>query len=247
MSLLPLAAVALAGFAGSLHCAGMCGPLACLASARPGRPVPLTHHGARTASLFAPVLALVPYHAGRALGYGVLGAVAGALGGVIDLAGSLAGVQRVALLVTGLIMIALGLWTLRRGGGRTSTPRPRAPRLASLWQRIAAWRPAARSFAVGMLTALLPCGWLWAFVLAAAGAGSAWGGVLVMLAFLIGTIPALTLTGAGLSRLLAPVLRHAPAAAGLFIIAAGVYLLTVRLPALVPHDQASAVETCHAP
>lgn len=48
-----------------------------------------------------------------------------------------------------------------------------------------------RSAALGLATGLLPCGWLYAFVLAAVGTGSIWSGAALLLAFWLGTVPAL--------------------------------------------------------
>ena len=48
-----------------------------------------------------------------------------------------------------------------------------------------------RGLGLGLLLSALPCGLLYAALAAAAGAGSAAGGALAMLAFVAGTIPAL--------------------------------------------------------
>jgi len=54
-----------------------------------------------------------------------------------------------------------------------------------------------RALLIGAFAALLPCGWLWAFVATAAGTGQPWLGGLVMLAFWAGTVP--LLAGVGLA------------------------------------------------
>ena len=46
-------------------------------------------------------------------------------------------------------------------------------------------------WATGLLTALLPCGWLYLFALFAAGTGSWLSGSVVMIAFWLGSVPAL--------------------------------------------------------
>lgn len=63
LELLPLSAALIAALAGSLHCAGMCGPLRLLCSGVKGSPW--------------------KYQAGRGLAYGLLGAAAGGLGFVL--------------------------------------------------------------------------------------------------------------------------------------------------------------------
>lgn len=246
MSLAPLAAIFVASLAGSLHCAGMCGPLAAAACSGPvARATSLTVGGRALLPARSEISSMAAYHAGRALGYAALGAAAGMLGSVVNIAGNLAGLQHAALLLTSVSLIGLGVAKLVRSRAPRAS-KGAAPWHASLWRRATAWNPIARAAAIGLLTSLLPCGWLWAFVLAAAGAGSAVGGVAVMGAFFLGSVPALTLAGGVLSRAVAPALAKVPAAAGLFIIAAGIYLLTVRLPVIVDRDRAEP-GVCHAP
>lgn len=49
-----------------------------------------------------------------------------------------------------------------------------------------------RAFATGLLTAFLPCGWLYVFAFVAAGTATPLDGLTVMVAFWIGTVPLLT-------------------------------------------------------
>src|SRR5262249_5366928 len=81
-----------------------------------------------------------------------------------------------------------------------------------LLHRLAAWStrqgPLQRGAALGLMTPLLPCGLLWAACAAAAIAGSAGDGALVMAAFALGGLPLLVLVqgplGGLLRRLAAP-------------------------------------------
>jgi uncharacterized protein len=72
---------------------------------------------------------------------------------------------------------------------------PAAPTTA-LWSRglvqLRGKRAASRAWRIGVLTGLLPCGWLWAFVVSAAGTASPWTGAAVMAVFWLGTVPAMT-------------------------------------------------------
>jgi sulfite exporter TauE/SafE len=79
-----------------------------------------------------------------------------------------------------------------------------------------------------VLTGLLPCGWLWAFVVSAAGTASAWTGASVMTVFWLGTVPAMTgvLTLGG--PLIARVRRKLPVISACVLIALGVVTLAVR-------------------
>jgi len=53
----------------------------------------------------------------------------------------------------------------------------------------------AASYALGLVLGLLPCGFLYAALLAAAATGSAAGGALAMAGFALGTVPALAVVG----------------------------------------------------
>jgi hypothetical protein len=175
-----LPAILVASVLGSVHCVAMCGPLVGL------------HGGVAT-------LRLALVHAlGRLTTYAVLGALAGVVGRAVDLAGDLAVVQRAATIVAGVAIVGWGgiqLWRALGSRKRTTSARepnvPRSP-FASALVRIRTRRAARRAWLVGMLTGLLPCGWLWAFVVAAAGTASIAGGALVMAVFWLGTVPAMT-------------------------------------------------------
>jgi len=89
--------------------------------------------------------------------------------------------------------------------------------------------PIARAAATGLLTTLLPCGWLYAFVATAAAAGSAAGGALVMLAFWAGTLPVLVALGVGVQRLAGPLARRLPAVSAMLVVALGLLSISGRL------------------
>lgn len=195
----------LAGFVGSLHCFGMCGPLACAAANRaaPGR--------GRLASAAA-------WQASRIAAYGLVGAVLGGFGGraagLLDIATSPWLPWALALL---LVVSALP------GSARIgSLPGfgPARSRLVQLGAKIA---PTAGAGVLGLLTPLLPCGLLYGALGAAIIAGSVGRGALVTIFFGFGAIPALAL-----AQLQSAWIRHLPAAweplmrRGLPLLAAGV-------------------------
>jgi sulfite exporter TauE/SafE len=241
-------AVALASLLGSVHCAGMCGGLSACATPRgplqrrsdeADRAVALTTSiGGRRRTLRdigSTALGMqVAYHGARLVGYALLGAVAGSVGAALNLGGSLVGVQRVASIAAGATIAVLGaVMLLRIAGARI--PHVTMPGLfvrmfQSAQRRAAGWPPMSRSAAIGAVTPLLPCGWLYAFVAIAAGAGSALGGALLMSAFWIGTVPALVVVAVGVRFVLASpsIRRFAPIAAALLMIGVGVHLAVVR-------------------
>jgi sulfite exporter TauE/SafE len=164
--------ILLSSLVGSVHCIAMCGPLVGM------------HGGALRLALLHSV--------GRLTTYVVLGAVAGVIGRAVDLAGNLGTVQRAATIVSGAVIIAWGLYQLAVVFGWARDPKLKSTVFASSLVRIGKRRAGTRAWLVGVLTGLLPCGWLWAFVVSAAGTGSPLLGMLVMATFWLGTVPAMT-------------------------------------------------------
>jgi len=226
-----LAGVWVASLVGSAHCAGMCGAFVLLAG--------------------SPLRRQVAYHAGRLVTYSLLGALAGALGAALDLGGATLGVERLALALAGLALIAYGAGLLARLAGLRVRGLEPPARLAALYGRVASRLgtigPMPRALAIGMLSTLLPCGWLYAFVVTAAGTGSAALGALAMTLFWAGSLPALAAVSAS-AAMLSPLRRRAPALAALALIAIGLVAVAgrVRLPSSAPgaSEHAAAHAAC---
>jgi hypothetical protein len=72
--------------------------------------------------------------------------------------------------------------------------------LGPLLARTRGRSPVVRAGAIGLLSTLLPCGWLYAFVATAGGTGTAAAAMLVMAFFWLGTLPAMLAVGYGLQR-----------------------------------------------
>ena len=183
--------VVTASLLGSLHCVGMCGGFVAFYSTADGKEARWTGH--------------LAYNLGRLLAYVALGATAGALGAALNLAGEASGLGRVAAVVCGTIIIGWGLLLLFQAAGmpwaRVAAPVWLNRTLGRVLVRLRQWPTAARAGALGVSSALLPCGWLYGFAVTAAGTGSAETGALVMAAFWMGTVPAMLGTGLGAQRL----------------------------------------------
>ncbi|WP_339728001.1 sulfite exporter TauE/SafE family protein [uncultured Gimesia sp.] len=182
-----LATIFVASIAGSGHCVGMCGPLMLLAVHR---------NSATNKKSFGPEAL---YHAGRLLGYAVLGLVAGSLGWMLESGGELAGLQKIAAYVSGIGMILFGSFSLltiyRKGSMPHFGTAAVGKYLTKFIKKNQRLPQGIRPFGMGLITACLPCGWLYAFLLLAVAARNPLTGSLVMIAFWLGTIPALSLTG----------------------------------------------------
>ena len=216
-----LVAVVIASFVGSLHCVGMCGPLVAFAVGDPRG-----GSGSR-AWLHA------AYHGGRLLTYALVGAVCGASGrgrrsrrgpARLPSGGGPAGRRNDDCRGRG-----------RRVAGRR---RPLAPAsLAGPDPATGACRPAGgfrlrplpRALCIGLLTAFLPCGWLYLFASYAAGTGSPLWGAVFMIAFWLGSVPALVLAGVGVQTLARLLGRRLPLVTVLAIVVLGVVTLVLRV------------------
>ena len=160
------------------HCVGMCSPFVLFVSRRYVAP------GAGRAAAFR---AQLWYTLGRILTYAILGAIAGALGGVVQLAGALLGLQRAASVVAGAVLV---LWALVA----LSDLVPGLDTGGNLFAKVAArlkGRVPGHPFATGLFLGLLPCGLLYSAVIAAVARGGALEGALALALFGLGTAPAL--------------------------------------------------------
>ncbi len=170
-----------AGLTGSLHCALMCGPLACASL------------GARGSERRA---AAIAWHIGRVVAYTFVGLLLGALGRGVSVGLRLSVTPVLPwLMAAGLVITALDL-------GRHARPLPGVASISRALVRLGArLQPTTRSFLLGAATPFLPCGLLYGLFLAAIATGTAWGGAAVMGAFSLGAIPALATLQLGAHRL----------------------------------------------
>ena len=215
MSLWP---ILLASLVGSPHCAAMCGLVAGAA-------------GRRTGSALA-------YHGSRLAGYLTLGTAAGAVGATVDSVGRLAGATAVATRIAGVAVVAFGVVGILTTLGWRLWPAGRGlHRLASsIAQRGRELPPIRRAALLGLVTALLPCGWLYAFVAAAGSTGQPGRGALAMGVFWIGTVPAVAAAGAFVARLAGPLRARLPLVSAATLIVFG--LATALARPSHHHDEA---------
>jgi sulfite exporter TauE/SafE len=158
------------GLAGSLHCAGMCSPLA----------MAVTRNKPFLASK-------IVYNTGRILTYGVLGGMVAVLGSFVNLSTY----QQALSIVLGSIFVLLGI------GGMS---RVRIPFVTSGMEGLSGWLKKAfgkflqrksltATFIMGTLNGLLPCGLTYLALTACLLQPNALDGFLFMLVFGLGTWP----------------------------------------------------------
>ncbi len=144
------------------------------------------------------------FNAGRVIGYGVFGALVGALGSVIALSPAANGLLTIGV---SIVMIILGIQLLDLfplvGRFMPRMPKALAHRIHDLSDSDRPWAP----FVLGALTFFLPCGFTQALQLYVLATGSALVGGVTMFVFALGTLPAL-LSLSALTSYVRGALRH---------------------------------------
>lgn len=176
----PTAAL-VAGLITSLHCVGMCGPLACAACSRSGGP------GSMAATFV--------YHGSRIASYALVGLAAGLIGRRLSdaLTGG-ATSWMTWLFVLFFLAVVVGF------DKRVRVPLPKAT-MAWLGATSARCGAKGRAGVLGFFTPLLPCAPLYLVVAAAALSGTSWAGGSIMAAFALGTVPLLLMVQSQFFRL----------------------------------------------
>lgn len=176
----PLVAGLLLGIAGSLHCLGMCGPIAL------ALPVPKNAVWSRFAT------GRLLYNIGRVVSYALLGALFGLLGQMISMAGWQQGLS-----IGAGVVILLALFTPKRYLMKLTAVRGVGGlylRFKRLWAKVFGNDSLSGMFTIGILNGFLPCGLVYVALVSAAAMGSVGGGLMFMVAFGAGTIPAMLAT-----------------------------------------------------
>ena len=214
MTELTLSGALIVGLLGSSHCLAMCGGLSSLlgiqADANRNR--------------------LLSYNIGRLLSYGVIGAVAGLFGEqLVQLAPSLGLSLRV---LAGLLLVAMGLYVSRWWMGLNYLERVGAylwRGIQPLIKRLLPIESHWQALLLGGLWGFLPCGLVYSTLSWALAAAQWQQSALFMLAFGLGTLPAMLVTGFAGEKLLVKLkAKNFRVMAGLVIIVMG--LITAWVP-----------------
>lgn len=224
------------GIMGSLHCIGMCGPIALMLHSRvQGQPW----------------LHSFLYNAGRIATYAVLGAVVASVGRGL----AWAGLQQIVSITTGVIILFIivlnaagkqikwmGTWNEKVG---------RQVRIAM--QKVLPNQSLPGFFVAGLVNGLLPCGLVYVALAGALNTPSIYDGALFMALFGMGTFPAMFLAGMAGNFLnpqrrmkLRIVLPWFTAAVAILLIIRG---LDLGIPYVSPHTSESGVvmDCCQQP
>jgi len=219
------------GLFGSVHCIGMCGPLAFA--------VPSFH-----SRWWLVVVDKITYNLGRVITYSFLGLLIGLLGRQLWLAGLQQGVS----IISGVLIIAAGLSRLLKikfsQSGFISKMLAPVNRLLTY-----ALKHKAGHLAIGLLNGFLPCGFVYLALIGAVNSSSPFASAQYMFWFGMGTFP-LMLIATVSSGLIGPAVRrsinrgmpYVMVCLGLWFLVRG---LGLNIPYLSPAKQSSSVTICH--
>lgn len=227
----------LVGLVGSLHCAGMCGPIAIA--------IPLNNK-----TWLSRISGTLLYNVGRTLTYAILGAIFGLAG----LGLALGGLQQWVSIALGALMILSVLIPKVGALGRnlTSFSGLVTSRIKKLFGRFFRIRSYSSLFILGILNGFLPCGLVYIALAGALLMSQVYEGALYMVFFGLGTIPmmmALSLAGNLISSKfrakLSKVIPYFIILLGLVFILRGLNLgIPYLSPKMEKSDTGSTIECC---
>ncbi|MCG9660957.1 cytochrome biogenesis protein [Vibrio mediterranei] len=178
------------GLLGAGHCMGMCGGIASLLSIGQPNKTPTT--------------LIVNYNLGRLISYALIGSV---VGGTIAGIASLSQFNHalaILRIIAAAFMVLLAFYVGRWWNGLLIVEKLGQ----SLWKRISPFanqllplKHSSYAIPFGFLWGWLPCGLVYSTLTWAAVSGSALGGGATMLAFGLGTLPAMLLVGTSATKL----------------------------------------------
>jgi hypothetical protein len=165
------------GLIASLHCVGMCGPIAMM--------LPLDRNNEAKK-----VTQILTYHIGKLSAYGILGLIFGLLGRSFYLAG----MQQQLSIVVGILMIMVAV-VPEKEFAKYNFSKPIYRIItkvkSSLGQQFKS-KSYESLFTIGLLNGFLPCGMVYVAIFGAIAMQSISMGIVYMLLFGLGTIPLLT-------------------------------------------------------
>jgi uncharacterized protein len=165
------------GLISSLHCVGMCGPIAMM--------LPVNHQNEAKK-----VTQIITYHLGRLTAYATIGLIFGLLGRGFFLAG----LQQKMSIFIGLAMIVVVLIP-ERIFSKYNFSKPVYKVISKIKSTLGKQfknKSYKSLFTIGLLNGFLPCGMVYVALFGAIAMQSAGFGVLYMLLFGLGTVPLMT-------------------------------------------------------
>jgi sulfite exporter TauE/SafE len=165
------------GFLGSLHCIGMCGPLAA------------GMLGRKNEDGLHAIWSALGYNVGRTLGYMVIGLLFGLIGSMV----AFAGIQKAISIGLGMIMVLFFALSINPDHLISNHPWLRSfyAKVSTALARLTQKSTHVPAISLGIVNGFLPCGLVYLAVAGALSLSNIWGSMGFMMFFGIGTFPAM--------------------------------------------------------
>ena len=200
----------IAGLGGSLHCVGMCGGL-------------VTATCEQTSDIFR-------YQVGRLIGYLLLGAFAGWFGSLLQIKNLPPYASLVPAMIVGGLFIFWGVQHLRGKKAELPTPKFLNKFYFFLWGRFVKNNSSSsKSFFTGLISILLPCGFLYGVVLGTVALENFLMAMISMFFFWLGTVPSMVAAPEIFKRLLTPLKQKLPKFYAITLVIIGVSTISLRM------------------
>lgn len=199
-----------AGFGGSLHCVGMCGGL-------------VTATCEKSKDVFR-------YQVGRLIGYLLLGAFAGVLGNFLSFKNYPPEVSLIPAVIMGLIFIYMGLRKFMNKKMDFPLPAFFTSFYFLLWNKLVKTnRGVSKSFFVGLISIILPCGLLYGVALGTVALQSLSLSLVSVFFFWLGTLPSMVMAPEIFRKIIRPLSVRLPKLTAVALMAIGLATISVRL------------------
>lgn len=220
-----------AGFGGSLHCVGMCGGLVTATCDK--------------------INDILRYQLGRLTGYLLLGVSAGVLGNFLSFKDYPAGFSLIPAVIMGMIFIYMGVRKFKNKKAEVRLPSFMKAFYFILWNRfVKSNKGMLRSFFVGLISIMLPCGLLYGVALGTVALQSLSLSIVSVFFFWLGTLPSMVMAPEIFRKIIRPLSSKLPktSAVGLMII--GLITISLRVMKLEDKTNSQATNTpkqhkCH--
>ncbi|MBS2212315.1 sulfite exporter TauE/SafE family protein [Carboxylicivirga mesophila] len=224
------------GFLGSLHCVGMCGPLAL------ALPLP-------TSSATKKALGAIFYNSGRAFTYGLLGLIFGLLGAGLKLSG----IQQWVSIACGVLMILSvvlpGVIKMPKSTNKVSTSiySTLKKKIGDSLNR----KRLSNLLIIGVLNGFLPCGLVYVAISRAVTSDTITDSVLFMVFFGLGTLPLMFAIAYFANIIKSRFLHKLRMAIPIFIVILGILFIlrgmNLGIPYISPkfQEKTTEVKCCH--
>jgi sulfite exporter TauE/SafE len=208
------------GLIGSLHCLGMCGPIAVA--------IPLQKH-----NWPLKIAGGLLYNMGRTITYGIMGGIFGLLGQGIKLAG----LQQWASIGLGIIMIISVLFPVvfREKINLDKLFSGYASRLIGRFRNLFKNHSMQSLLFIGLLNGLLPCGLVYMALAGAINTNDVMLGIAFMVMFGLGTTPALLILSLAGNVVSAGLRRKVSKVVPVFIVILGIIFILRGLSLGIPY------------